>query len=133
MLRRIATDWSGADFSANDLKNLKKRKLVDQKTRKSYRIEKGSEFNPVRQKRYADISRGMLGQKEGNSKEESVEVPHWSGAAFKEVNLSAMGAPIQGGSLHPLLKVRTNKILKIKIIVFNHCACLLYVLYILYV
>ena len=31
---------------------------------------------------------------------------HWSDAAFKSVNLSAMGATVQGGSFHPLLKVR---------------------------
>jgi hypothetical protein len=30
---------------------------------------------------------------------------HWSDRKFKPMNFSAMGAPITGGSLHPLLKV----------------------------
>lgn len=33
---------------------------------------------------------------------------HWSERKFKPVNFSAMGAPISGGSLHPLLKVRAE-------------------------
>ncbi len=33
---------------------------------------------------------------------------HWSELSFKGVNLKAMGASVQGGSLHPLLKVRAE-------------------------
>lgn len=33
---------------------------------------------------------------------------HWSERKFKAMNFSAMGAPITGGSLHPLLKVRAE-------------------------
>jgi phenylalanyl-tRNA synthetase alpha chain len=33
---------------------------------------------------------------------------HWSDLAFKNVNLKAMGAVVQGGNLHPLLKVRAE-------------------------
>jgi hypothetical protein len=64
MLRQIAYSGAQLSVSTNDLNNLKKRKLVEQKTRKSYRIEKGAEFSDVRKKRYADISKEMLGNKE---------------------------------------------------------------------
>jgi hypothetical protein len=33
---------------------------------------------------------------------------HWSDLEFKPVNLNAMGAPVIGGSYHPLLKVRAE-------------------------
>jgi len=33
---------------------------------------------------------------------------HWSDLEFKTVNLNAMGAPVMGGSYHPLLKVRAE-------------------------
>lgn len=52
---------SGVELSEDDLKNLKRRKLVNQLVRKSYRIEKGEEFSETRQKRWADITRDMLG------------------------------------------------------------------------
>lgn len=60
-LRQLA---SGGVLSEDDLKNLKKRKLVNQQVRKSYRIEKGEEFSERRQKRCADITREMLGNPE---------------------------------------------------------------------
>lgn len=61
LLRQLA---SGGELSEDDLKNLKKRKLVNQQVRKSYRIEKGVEFSERRQKRCADITREMLGNPE---------------------------------------------------------------------
>ena len=36
------------------------------------------------------------------------EGSHWSDLSFKSVNLKAMGAPVAGGSYHPLLKVRAE-------------------------
>lgn len=61
ILRQLA---SGAELSEDDLKNLKRRKLVNQQIRKSYRIEKGEEFSETRQKRWADITRDMLGNRD---------------------------------------------------------------------
>jgi phenylalanyl-tRNA synthetase alpha chain len=58
LLHQIA---SGIEVSEDDLKNLKKRKLVNQQIRKSYRLEKGEEFSERRQKRCADITLEMLG------------------------------------------------------------------------
>jgi len=85
------------------LLNLKKRKLVTQVTRRSFRIHRGSDFQVNRVKRVADLTKGMLGRKE------DVEVGnHWSDLAFKPVNLRAMGAVPQGGNFHPLMKVRAE-------------------------
>lgn len=53
---------SGGNLKEDDeLKNLKKRKLVQQVTRKSYRITKGPAYQPVRVKRMAEITKDMLG------------------------------------------------------------------------
>ncbi len=89
--------------SEEDLKNLKKRKLVQQITRKSYRITKGVDFREKRIKKMADLNKSMIGVKE--------EMPagtHWSDLSFKAVNLKSMGAPALGGNYHPLLKVRAE-------------------------
>ena len=54
---------SGNGVAEDDLKNLKRRKLINQVVRKSYKVEKGAEFNPVRRKRLADLTKEMLGNK----------------------------------------------------------------------
>jgi phenylalanyl-tRNA synthetase alpha chain len=46
-----------------ELKNLKKRKLVQQVTRKSYRVTKGPEFREKRLRKIADLNKSMLGSK----------------------------------------------------------------------
>ena len=53
-----------ASLSDDDCKNLKRRKLVSQVTRKSYRVTKGPQYAPTRVKRHADITKDMLGNKE---------------------------------------------------------------------
>lgn len=87
-----------------DLKNLKKRKLVTQVTRKSFKVNKGPEYQDKRVKKVAELSKSMLGNK--------AEMPegstHWSDLSFKTVNLKSMGAPVLGGTFHPLLKVRAE-------------------------
>jgi phenylalanyl-tRNA synthetase alpha chain len=50
--------------SEEELKNLKKRKLVQQITRKSYKISKGAEFRGKRVKKMADLHKSMLGSKD---------------------------------------------------------------------
>lgn len=47
--------------SEDDLKNLKRRKLVNQVVRKSYKITKGVEFQPTRVRKAADLTKEMLG------------------------------------------------------------------------
>jgi phenylalanyl-tRNA synthetase alpha chain len=95
---------SSSSVSEDEVKSLKRRKLVTQVVRKSYKVQKGVEFNIERRKRIADLTKEMFGNK--------AEMPpnsHWSDVGpFKPINLNAMGAPIQGGSFHPLLKVRAE-------------------------
>ena len=60
-LAGIADPNSASKTSEDDLKNLKRRKLVNQIVRKSYKITKGVEFKPLRVKRAADLTKEMLG------------------------------------------------------------------------
>jgi hypothetical protein len=53
----------GRPVSEEDLKNLKRRKLVQQVTKKSFRVTRGPEFQPVRVKKMADLTKSMLGNK----------------------------------------------------------------------
>lgn len=92
-----------SSLSEDDLKNLKRRKLVQQITRKSYKIGKGAEYQVKRVRKIADMSKEMLG-----NKEELAAGQHWSDVAFKAVNLKSMGATVLGGGFHPLLKVRSE-------------------------
>lgn len=101
ILKAIAS--GSTSISEDELKNLKRRKLVQQVTRKSYKITKGAEFQPKRVRKMADITKEMLG-----NKDEMTPGSHWSELTFKPVNLKAMGAPVLGGNFHPLLKVRAE-------------------------
>ncbi len=95
---------SGGDkINEEEIKNLKKRKLIQQITRKSLRITKGPEFRLTRVRKMADLTKEMLGEKSDMS-----PGTHWSDLSFKSVNLRAMGAPVGGGNYHPLLKVRAE-------------------------
>lgn len=49
--------------SDDEIKNLKRRKLINQVVRKSYKVQKGAEYNPVRRKRIADLTKEMFGNK----------------------------------------------------------------------
>ena len=76
---------------------LKRRKLIALHTRKSYRVCRGPNYEPVRQKRAADLTKEML---ESNS---------WQTTLFKPYNFLTLGDKLlQGGNLHPLLKVRAE-------------------------
>jgi len=76
-------------------KDLKKRKLIVLSTTADYSVQKGPGFALERKKAQADITDAMM--KSGS----------WKTEQFKQYNIeSAMGEPPQGGTLHPLLKVR---------------------------
>ena len=62
MLRSVIS--SDTNISEEDLNNLKRRKLVQQITRKSYHITKGPEFREKRIRKMADLTKDMLGNKE---------------------------------------------------------------------
>mmetsp|Transcript_11401 Transcript_11401/g.14844 ORF Transcript_11401/g.14844 Transcript_11401/m.14844 type:complete len:562 (+) Transcript_11401:134-1819(+) len=91
-----AADIHNQGLSNDDIKNLKRRKLVNQVTRKSFKVLKGPEWAPARMKRAGDLTKEMLDSGE------------WKTAIFKEQNFNTLGAPVGGGYLHPLLKVRTE-------------------------
>lgn len=46
-----------------EIKNLKRRKLINQVVRKSYKVLKGAEYNIERRKRIADLTKEMFGNK----------------------------------------------------------------------
>lgn len=86
-------------FDAHDKKiieQLKKRKLVNVITSKSYLVTKGSEYQPERVKQETQLTAEML------------RSGAWKDAQFKKTNLNAAGQVVTGGHLHPLLKVRTQ-------------------------
>ena len=66
LLQKVSISGDSAvDLSPfeEDLKNLKKRKLVQQVTRKSYKVLKGPEFKEKRVRKVADLTKSMLGSK----------------------------------------------------------------------
>eukprot|EP00596_Hydrurales_sp_CCMP1899_P002267 CAMPEP_0119042874 /NCGR_PEP_ID=MMETSP1177-20130426/16224_1 /TAXON_ID=2985 /ORGANISM="Ochromonas sp, Strain CCMP1899" /LENGTH=507 /DNA_ID=CAMNT_0007009937 /DNA_START=85 /DNA_END=1605 /DNA_ORIENTATION=- len=91
------------ETSEDDLKNFKKRKLVVQIIKKSYKISRGVDYQPVRVRKLADLTKEMLGVKNDMG-----AGTHWSDLSFKNVNLKSMGQPVGGGQFHPLLKVRAE-------------------------
>eukprot|EP00611_Tribonema_gayanum_P023070 TRINITY_DN4774_c0_g1_i1.p1 TRINITY_DN4774_c0_g1~~TRINITY_DN4774_c0_g1_i1.p1 ORF type:complete len:525 (+),score=158.45 TRINITY_DN4774_c0_g1_i1:218-1576(+) len=83
-------------LSAEDAKELKRRKMVTQIMRKSFKVTRGAQYALERKKKAADLTREML------------ESGEWKTTSFKEYNFNTLGAPTGGGYLHPLLKVRAE-------------------------
>lgn len=86
-----------SDLEAHDKKivdQMKKRKLINVVTNKSYRVTKGTNFAPKRQKLETDLTVDMI------------RSGAWKDAKFKKFNFNAQGQVPEGGHLHPLLKVR---------------------------
>lgn len=86
------TDYEKVDKKAFEL--LKKRKLVNLVTQKSYLVTKGSNFQPERRKLETDLNADML------------RSGAWKDSQFKSYNFNAQGVNPEGGHLHPLLKCR---------------------------
>lgn len=85
------------DLEAHDKKvvdQMKKRKLINVVTNKSYKVTKGTNFAPKRQKLETDLTVEML------------RSGAWKDSKFKKFNFNAQGQSPAGGHLHPLLKVR---------------------------
>lgn len=94
-LRRIREE-PGAEVAAEEAGRLKKRKLVIQRTWKTYRIERGPKFALQRRQAATDLTTEMI--RSGT----------WKDAEFKQYNFKALGTPLECGHLHPLLKVRAQ-------------------------
>jgi phenylalanyl-tRNA synthetase alpha chain len=84
--------------SKSILDELKKRKLIQKSKTVFYSVSKGPNFSLEIKKSETALSVDMV-QKSSNT---------WKNVNFKQYNLNALGADIGGGSLHPLLKVKTE-------------------------
>ncbi|XAR55438.1 Phenylalanine--tRNA ligase [Bertholletia excelsa] len=73
---------------------LKRRKLIASHTWKGYSVRNGPSYARQRKKFVTDLTR------------ENLQRGDWKEMEFKEYNFSAKGQPLEGGHLHPLLKVR---------------------------
>eukprot|EP00049_Salpingoeca_infusionum_P004886 m.85060 g.85060 ORF g.85060 m.85060 type:complete len:494 (-) comp12772_c1_seq1:233-1714(-) len=93
---QLAQLASGEDVPAPVLKELKKRNLVDQKTQAVFTVSKGAAFTLTLEKQATELTPEMLAS------------GAWKDTQFKPVNLDTLGAPMDVGTLHPLLKVRTE-------------------------
>ena len=78
------------------LTGLKRRKLINLVTRKSYAVCKGESYSRQRVKRAADLTKEML------------DSQAWKTAHFGPYNFQTLGEKVGGGYLHPLLKVRAE-------------------------
>jgi phenylalanyl-tRNA synthetase alpha chain len=77
-------------------KELKDRKMIKQETRKAISIVQGPKFARIREKPATDMTVDLL--RSGD----------WATKSFKDYNFQAKGRLPDWGSLHPLLKVRTQ-------------------------
>lgn len=73
---------------------MKKRKLIQEVTVKSFDVERGTQFSLNIEKAETDITAEMLAK------------GTWKEKQFKEYNFDALGIVPQRGHLHPLLKAR---------------------------
>lgn len=76
--------------------DLKKRKLVQEMTIKSYLLEKGEGFTTSHVKQETDLTPEMIASSS------------WKDKSFKPYNFSALGIPPDCGHRHPLMKVRAE-------------------------
>lgn len=86
-----------AQVSKSMLDDLKKRKLVNKVKVVYYMVSQGPQFSTEIRKSETTLTVDMV-QKSNL----------WKSVSFKKYNLNALGADIGGGSLHPLMKVRTE-------------------------
>jgi len=86
----------GTSVPEKEKTELKKRKLVQEITEKVYTLNKGANFSTEIPKAETDLTAEML------------STGSWKEATFKPYNFDALGIAPEGGTLHPLLKVRAE-------------------------
>ncbi|KAK7341483.1 hypothetical protein VNO80_24413 [Phaseolus coccineus] len=86
----------GRNIGSDEIKALKARKLIVPQTWKGYSLKKGPNYAPKRKQVVTDLTR------------DNFQSGEWKELEFKEYNYSAKGQPLEGGNLHPLLKVRSQ-------------------------
>lgn len=94
-LRKIKENPAIA-LSEDIVTTLKKRKLIHSSNLKSYLILKGNKFSTSFSKAPADLTSAMILNES------------WKEQQFRPYNLNALGTVLDGGHLHPLLKVRAQ-------------------------
>ena len=105
-LRKFTENNDPSAYNEELLKDYeKKRKFINRKQIKYYKVEKGPNFHQGVKKQEADLTTEILSEMLGELKENK----DWSKLyAFKKYNYQAEGKKINTGALHPLLKVRTQ-------------------------
>ncbi|XP_027354191.1 phenylalanine--tRNA ligase alpha subunit, cytoplasmic isoform X3 [Abrus precatorius] len=93
---RLLQIQQGQSIGSDEIKALKARKLIVPQTWKGYSVKKGPNYAPKRKKVVTDLTR------------DNFQSGEWKELEFKEYNYSAKGQPLEGGHLHPLLKVRAQ-------------------------
>eukprot|EP00834_Sanchytrium_tribonematis_P003502 NODE_136_length_16465_cov_1.184957.p5 type:complete len:477 gc:universal NODE_136_length_16465_cov_1.184957:13781-12351(-) len=85
---------SGDELTLDQLKIVKKRKLILQEKEISYIIKKGKEYSSEIKQFETDLTVDLL--------------QDWESKHFKPYNFKSLGVPPTSGHLHPLLKMRTE-------------------------
>lgn len=93
-LRSFVEDTDADKHDKKIVDGLKKRKLLNVISQKSYKVTKGTNFQKERKKLETDLTADMI------------RTGAWRETQFKKYNFQAVGQDVQGGHLHPLLKVR---------------------------
>jgi len=91
---KLILDKKYDEISEEEKKELKKRKLLQENVSKSFVLNKGKDFSLTVQKQETDLTPEMLASSS------------WKQKKFKPYNFNALGAPLESGHLHPLLKVK---------------------------
>ena len=95
LLNQVKENPTIEDYDEKKVKELKNRKLVKIANITSYVIKKGIDFRPCTVELESELTMDLLKNDDYKNK------------IFKKFNVKAMGADVDGGHLHPLLKVRT--------------------------
>ncbi|XP_055679874.1 phenylalanine--tRNA ligase alpha subunit [Lutzomyia longipalpis] len=86
----------GQEIADNVKQDYKKRKLLQEVVTKSFILSRGEEFTTTLTKLETDLTVDMLAS------------GLWKNLKFKAYNFDALGATVERGHLHPLLKVRSE-------------------------
>ena len=95
LLKNMKENPKYEEYDEKKLKELKNRKLIKFANITSYKITKGIDFAPYTIEKESELTADLLKNDEYKNK------------VFKKFNVLANGAEIDGGHLHPLLKVRS--------------------------
>jgi len=84
------------EVTEDELNVLKRRRMAQVNTIKTYKVTKGTKYSPTFKKVATDITSAMIAS------------GSWKDEIFKPFNFDALGQPVDGGHLHPLMKVRSE-------------------------